>query len=101
MDAENRAVVRTIVPNMGMVEGSKDDPEAGASTPEVPQGLALDPTQRRGLPPMVDESLDPRKPRVRKLAGRWNWSCPCGYRGSTKHHRLALLFAVEHAHRVA
>ncbi|GEM_PF-6383738 len=49
---------------------------------------------------MVDESLDPCKTRVRKLAGRWNWSCPCGYHGSTKHHRLALLFAVEHAHRV-
>lgn len=37
MDAENRAAVRRIVPNTGTIEGSKDDPEAGASTPGIPR----------------------------------------------------------------
>jgi len=100
VSAKNGPLVRGVTTDACTIGGSKDDPEAGALTPGVPQGLALDPQQRRGLPPMVDESLDPCKTRVRKLAGRWNWSCPCGYHGSTKHHRLALLFAVEHAHRV-
>ena len=101
MDAENRAVVRRIVPNTGMVEGSKDDPEAGAGNTGNPQGLALDPQQRRGLPTMVDESTAPRKTLVRKRDGRWRWVCPCGYHGTTTHHRLAVLFAAEHAHQRA
>ena len=39
----------------GRILNTKDDPEAGARTPEVPQGLALDPSDetRRGLPRMI------------------------------------------------
>lgn len=33
---------------------------------------------------------------VRKLAGAWFTACPCGYLWRSTHHRLALLFAVEH-----
>jgi hypothetical protein len=78
----------------------QDDPEAGASTPGVPQGLALDPQQRRGLPPMVDVPADPGTPKikVRRTFGRWLVACPCGYRWSTDYWRLAILFAVEHEH---
>ena len=70
MSAKNGPLVRGVTTDTCAI-GSKDDLEAGASTPGVPQGLALDPQQRRGLPPMVDESLDPCKTRVHKLAGRW------------------------------
>ncbi len=48
---------------------------------------------------MVDESTAGRKALVRKCGGRWQWACPCGYHGTSKHHRLALLFAVKHAHQ--
>lgn len=50
---------------------------------------------------MVDESTAPRKTLVRKHAGLWHWVCPCGFHGSTRFHRLALLFAVVHSHRMA
>lgn len=29
-----------------------------------------------------------------------HWVCPCGFHGSTRFYRLALLFAAEHAHQV-
>lgn len=52
-------------------------------------------------PTMVDESTAPRKTLVRKHAGLWYWVCPCGFHGSTRFHRLALLLAVAHSHRMA
>lgn len=54
MSAKNGPLVRGVTTETCTI-GSKDDPEAGALTPGVPQGLALDPTQRRGLPPMYPE----------------------------------------------
>ena len=41
------------------------------------------------------------KSTVRKTEDRWHWVCPCGYHGTTTHHRLAVLFAAEHAHQRA
>ncbi len=40
------------------------------------------------------------KTAIRKTGGRWLITCPCGYQWITTHHRLAVLFAVEHAHRI-
>ena len=49
---------------------------------------------------MVEFSLPLSKPSVHRSAGRWTVNCPCGFTWRTRHHRLAVLFAVEHAHRV-
>ena len=49
---------------------------------------------------MAALSVPSRKPSVHRSAGRWAVNCPCGFTWRTRHHRLAVLFAVKHAHRV-
>ena len=49
---------------------------------------------------MAALSVPSRRPSVHRSAGRWAVNCPCGFTWRTRHHRLAVLIAVEHAHRV-
>lgn len=40
------------------------------------------------------------KPAIHKKACRWEVVCPCGFTWTTRFHRLAVLFAIEHAHQI-
>ena len=44
---------------------------------------------------MVEEQ-PPNRTIVRKIAGVWFTTCPCGFLWRSTHHRLALMFAVGH-----
>ena len=44
-------------------------------------------------------SLPALKTRVEKHTQRWTVTCPCGFTWKTRHHRLAILIATEHAHQ--
>ena len=89
MDAENRAVVRRIVPNMGMVEEVKTLATAG-TVPGRDRTVEEFDMLKHTPRPTANRTI------VRKLAGAWFTTCPCGYLWRSTHHRLALLFAVEH-----
>lgn len=41
------------------------------------------------------------KTQVRKIATAWHVTCPCGFTWTTDHHRLAVMFAIEHEHQRA
>lgn len=51
---------------------------------------------------MVATETPTTKAIIRKAAGKWRVTCPCGFTWTSRFHRLALLMATSHGHlRVA
>lgn len=89
MSDEMPSQIRVCESNTGTID-AKTLATAGTVPGHDRTGLEFDMHQRT-----------PEKTSVSKHGGHWLVSCPCGYIWHTDHHRLAVLFAVEHAHLVA
>ena len=89
MSAKNGLSVRGVTTNGRTIEGAKTLATAG-TVPGRDRTIEEFDMLKHTPRPTANRTI------VRKLAGAWFTACPCGYLWRSTHHRLALLFAVEH-----